>query len=120
MSEIDNLNLQINDLKKEIVCLETRNNKLWNDEFNTGLNYHKTSIKYIDCLSTFKTVIIRCKLLTQTIKNIRLEYEHDNNREFSTKLLMLLEHYKDDIKDEMNKEKNEDIIKIMNSVFRFS
>ena len=75
--------------------------------------------KYRSAVSSFRNELKRCKLLTRNIKNIRLEYEHENSREFSTKLIMLLEHYKDEVQDEMNKEKNDEILYSLKSLYSF-
>jgi hypothetical protein len=103
----------IDDLNKEIEELKKQRNDSWRENSEHKELYHRT-------LSKLRKDMMNCKLLTRNIKNLRLEYEHENSREFSTKLLMLLEHFKDDIYDDMNKESNEGIVNIMKSIFRFS
>ena len=117
--QIDKLNKQIDKLNQQIEVLnnkvkETREEEIkqWRESSDNSMRRHNTVCK-------FSKEMNRYKQFTRDIKNLRLEYEHENSREFSTKLIMLLEKYKDNIKDMMKEETDEDIIEVMNSVFRF-
>jgi len=119
LSTIEKLNKEIENLKEQKSWIRKENDRLHGvrNEFE-----HKNRDLMGTCgntLSNLKEEMMRCKLLTRNIKNLSMEYEHENKREFTTKLKMLLEHYKDDIKDMMKEVSDEHIIKVMNSVFRF-
>ena len=119
LSTIEKLNNEIEDLKKDVERNRKRSYDLNEKRIELNDRISDTLRTCSNTLHTLKEEMMRCKLLTRNIKNISMEFEHENNREFTTKLKMLLEHYKDDIKDMMNKESDEYIIKVMNSVFRF-
>ncbi len=119
MSEIDELKKQIEDLKKDVERYRKQAYNLNETRIELNKRNGDTIGTCRHTLRTLKTEMMRCKLLTRNIKNISMEYEHENSRKFSTKLKMLLEYFKDDIKDMMNKESDKHIVEVMNSVFRF-
>lgn len=110
--KIESKNRRIKHLEETEEYFRSRDNELCIERSNISSKCH-------NAVSSFQIEAKRYKLLTRNIKNLRLEYEHVNSREFSTKLLMLLEHYNDEIHDEMTKENDITLLRIYKSLYSF-